>query len=373
MKNEKKGISRRDFIKFSGLAAAATCLTNSPASLFGGGTAFASRKMKIGVIAPSHCALPAIHAFITGKYRKNGVDAEIVYLPDTLDIAKGIIREELDAGQLISPVFFAINAGNGPFKGTATSLITAQVGGTNGGVLVRGNDTSIRLPKDLAGKKIGVHSPLMVHSLLINTLLKRNKIDPAKDVSNKVVHMNDLIGSLKKGEIDAFINPEPLGTVAISKEAGVEMMLTKNLWFRHPCCLIAVRKDLYKNEPEMIKALYASSLESGLLLNRVETRKEALAIIQKDSKPYSQIPLKTLHEAFLPGRSDFDPFPYQSSGKAVMMMMQDFNLLPKSVDIDKMAADTLLSDLSRQLLTKLGDTPPKDNNRQEKIVGEIVV
>lgn len=373
MKNEKKGISRREFIKFTGLAAAATCLTNSPMSLFGGGNVFASQKIRIGVIAPSHCALPAIHAFITGNYKKNGINAEIVYRSDSQDVAKGIFNDELDAGQLVSPAFYAINAGSGPFKGMATSLITAQLGGTNGGVVVVGKGSSINVPKDLAGKKIGVHSPLMVHSLLINTLLKRNNLNPVKDVTTKVINMNDLIASLKEGEIDAFINPEPLGTIAITKEAGRELMLTKNLWFRHPCCLIAVRKDLYRKDPDMVKALYSSSMESGLLLNKVETRKEAIARIQKDSKPYSQIPLKTLHEAFLPGRSDFDPFPYQSSGKAVMMMMQDFNLLPKSVDIDRMVADTVMSDLSRQLLIGLGDTPPKENNRKEKIVGEIVI
>jgi nitrate/nitrite transport system substrate-binding protein len=371
---EPMHISRRKLIT-TAAATAALYLADAPMQLFGRRSAHAAKggRLKIGVIAPSHCALSLVHASLSGKFKKNGIDAEIAYLPDVQNIAKGLISGELAAGQIMSPVFYAINTGSGPFKGSETPLVTAQVGGTNGGVLVVGKDSSIKLPKDLSGKSIGVHSPLMVHSLLINALLKRNNIDPVKDVNTKVINMSDLVQALKDGKIEAFINPEPLGTVAITKGVGRELMVTKNLWPKHPCCVIAVRKDFYRGDPDTVEALYTSSLESGLTLNRVDTRDEALALVNKDSKPYSQIPLKTLQLAFLPGRSDFDPFPYKSFGKAVMIMMRDYKILAKTVDIDKVASDTVLSDLSRKVLGRLGGDPPRENNRQERIVGEIVV
>ncbi|GAB4485066.1 MAG: CmpA/NrtA family ABC transporter substrate-binding protein [Thermodesulfovibrionales bacterium] len=370
MNKHRNRLSRREFLKTSSLAAAAACLSSVPWA----GRVFAasSTTLRIGVIAPSHCALPLVHASLTNAYKKNDVKAEIVYLPDTLDIAKGLNRGELHAGQIISPVFFSMVAGSGPFKGNQTSLVTAQVGGTNGGVLVVGANSGITLPTELAGKSIGVHSPLMVHSLLINMLLKRHGIDPVSGVTRKTITMGKLIPALKSNEIDAFINPEPLGTVAISGGAGKELVLTKNLWFRHPCCLVAVRENFYREEPETVKSFYLSSLESGLILNNVSTRNEALKRIHMDAKPYNAISASAMQKAFTPGRTDFDPFPYQSSGKAVLRMMKESNLLPASVDIDQMTSKTILSDLSRQLLKKLGDNPPPTNNRQEKIVGEIM-
>jgi nitrate/nitrite transport system substrate-binding protein len=362
-------ISRRKFIRTAALTATAAAVSSFPMQF-----AFASapRKIRIGVIAPSHCALSMIHASITGRYKKNGVDAEIVYLPDALDIAKALISGEIQVGQIMSPVFFAINAGTGPFKGSATPVVTAQTGGTNGGVLVAGINSGIIQAKDLAGKKIGVHSPLMVHSLLINKLLKKNNIDPEKGVTTRDINMPELIQALSKGDIDAFINPEPLATAAISKGAAKEIMISKALWFRHPCCFVAVRKDMYVNDRDTVKALYLSSLESGLLLNRVDTRTDALTVVHKEAKPYSQLTLSAMLKAFTPGRTDFDPFPFQSSGRAILTMMKESRLMPGSVDAQKTVSETMLSDLARELLKKLGDTPPAENSRQEKIVGEIV-
>ncbi|HHO48438.1 MAG TPA: twin-arginine translocation signal domain-containing protein [Desulfobacteraceae bacterium] len=126
-----RSITRREFIKTATTAAAAgVVLANAPGLTR---CVHASTRVRIGVVAPSHCSLSMVHASVDGMFRKNGVNAEIVYLPDMPDIAKGILSGDLQAGQLITPVFFAINAGIGPFEGNATRIICAQTAGTNGG------------------------------------------------------------------------------------------------------------------------------------------------------------------------------------------------------------------------------------------------
>jgi nitrate/nitrite transport system substrate-binding protein len=370
-RNSSKAITRRDFIKTtSTLAAAGTVLGSVPGLTR---HVYAATKIRIGVIAPSHCALPMVYAFLSNNFRKNGINAEIVYLPDMPDIAKGMLSGDLQVGQLISPVFYAINAGAGPFRGNPTPMVCAQTAGTNGGVLVRAKGSDISMPQDLKGKNVGVHSPLMTHSLLFNTLLTRYDLDPRKDINIRVIQMSELIPALKKGEIDAFINPEPLATLAEVKGAGEEMMLSKNLWFKHPCCLVTMRKDFYDDNRDLAKAVYASTMESGLFLNNAETREEAIGKVHSESGPYGKVPLPGLKKAFQPGRTDFDPFMYQSSGKAVLTMMRKFNILPDSVDIDKMVAEACLSDLSREMLVSVGGSAPAENSRPEKIVGRVVV
>ena len=373
MKKNRSGMTRRTFIKKTSMITGAACMMGSlPMSGIRKASASGAGKIKIGVIAPSHCALPVLDAYHGGIYKRNGIDVEIVYKPDISDIAAGLMSGDLQAGQLISPVFFAMNAGSGPFKGKATPLVTAQVAGTNGGVLLVAKHSTIKSPKDLKGKKIGVHSPLMVHNLLFNTLLTRHKINPASDLTIKKINMKDLIPALKSGEIDAFINPEPLGTFAKGKGVARELMITKKLWFKHPCCIVSVRRDFYEKDPDMVQALYMSSIESGLMLNNVKTRNTHIDKIHKNSKPYSRFPAKAMKKAFMPGRSDFDPFPYQSSGKAILTMMKEFKMMPASANTDEMVSRAFLSNVSRKLIVSAGGKAPAKNSRTEKIVGKIV-
>lgn len=365
----KKKISRREFIKKSSSAAAATLWSGT--LLEKTAFAIAGKNMKIGVLAPSHCALSAVHAQIAGNYKKNGINAEIVYLPDMKDVAQGLINGELEAGQLIGPVFLALNAGTGPFAGKAVPLVTAQVGGTNGGVLVVGRESQIKLPGDLKGKKIGVHNPFMVHNLLLKSLLKKYNIDPARDIHLKIINMSHLIDSLKKGEIDCFINPEPLGMFAEASGAGRDLIVTRKMWMNHPCCLLSMRRDFFENNQSLAKALYRSTLQSALALNNADSRKTAVEQIHKVSAPYTKFPLSDLEKAFSVVRSDFDPFPYQSSGKALLSLMMEQDLMPKNTNAGKMISETFLSDFSRELLNSLNGNPPKENNREERIMGQL--
>jgi nitrate/nitrite transport system substrate-binding protein len=359
-----KRISRREFIKRTSLLAGATLAGGS----FFESTAFAIVKpVKIGVLPPSHCALSMVHAHLTGTFKKNGINAEIVYVPDMKDIAQGLIRKELDAGQLITSSFLALNAGVGPFAGNAVPVVTAQFGGTNGGTVVVRNDSQIKGPQDLVGKKIGIHNPLTVQLLIVKALLKKYNIDPVKDIQTKIMPMSELVGALRRGEIDCFINPEPLATIAKASGAGKDMMLTARIWYKHPCCLVTMRRDLYEKNQDMARSLYLSTLQSGIELNNGASRHGALEKIHRESAPYNKIALASLKSAFAVDRSDFDPFPYQSSATVMLGMMMESGVLPQGTNIGKMVSDCFLSDFSRSLHTALGQTAPKENIRQEKI------
>lgn len=359
-----RGISRRDFIKKTTVLAGTSLLGGSLLE----NAAFAiSKPVKIGVLPPSHCALSMVHAHLSGTFKKNGVNAEIVYVADMKDIATGLISGDLDAGQLIASSFLALNSGVGPFAGSAVPLVTAQFGGTNGGVVVVRSDSQIKGPQDLAGKKIGVHNLLTVQLLIVKTLLKKYSIDPAKDIQLKILPMSEMVGALQKGEIDSFINPEPLATVAKANGAGRDMMLTARIWYKHPCCLVTMRRDFYKKHQELAKSLYLSTLKSGLELNHGGSRQAALEKIHAESAPYGKLPLAALKSAFAPDRSDFDPFPYQSAGKMMMSMMVESGVLPKGTDTGKMISESFLSDLSRELHAALNHAAPKENSREEKV------
>lgn len=373
---EKIGpITRRRFLELSTSTLATTCLLSGipGAGLFPARARASTGKIKIGVIAPSHCALPELHAFHTGLYKANGIDAEIVYMPQTSDIAKALIKKEIAVGQLISPVFFAVHGGFGPFEGKATPLMTAQVGGTNGGVFVVGKNSGIKDPESLRGKTIGVHSPLMVHSLILNAFFEEYNLDPKKDLKVEVIKMSELIPSLVKGSIDGFINPEPLATLAASKGVATPIRFTRKLWVNHPCCLVAMRKDVYDRDADAAEAVFRSSIRSGLVLSDHDQRPEAIALVHRDSAPYNGLSLKGMKKAFAPGRSDFDPFPFKSSFQAVLMMMKERGLCPADRNIDDLITESINVDLTRKIYASLKAAAPESDMRTEKVAGKILV
>ena len=109
------------------------------------------------------------------------------------------------------------------------------------------------------------------------------------------------------------------------------------------------------------------------MLNDTASRQAAVQSIHKGSRPYARFPVADLDRAFSVVRSDFDPFPYQSSGKALLSLMMEQNLMPKTADVDTIVAETFLSDLSRSLLTSLGHAAPRENKREELIMGRSYV
>jgi nitrate/nitrite transport system substrate-binding protein len=367
-------LSRREFVKSGSLLTAG--LAGSmvfPQAMVNKVYAGVGQKIKIGVIAPSHCALPMVHAKLTGTFQKNGVDAEIHYMPTASSVAMAMIDGKIDVGQLITPVFYAVSLALGPFAKLKTPLVSAQVAGSNGGVLVVGWNSPIRKPEQLKGKIVGVHSPFMVHNLLFNELLSQHGVNPKKDIKLKIIKMNKLIPALEKEKIDAFINPEPLGTFALERGAGKELLTTKKLWKKHPCCLVAMRKDFFEKKPDLAKSIYLSTLNSGSRLNSLITRVDAIVETHEHSAPYSKVPLESMIKAFVPGRSGFDPFPFQSSAKVVLKMMKKNSLLPDNVKIEPIIKETFLSDFSREILSSMpGAKIPASNYRKEKVVGKIM-
>jgi len=70
---KRSRLSRRNFLKISsGTAAATYVMANTPFPGFKKKLAYAfgNSNLKIGVVAPSHCALPLIHAQISDNYKK---------------------------------------------------------------------------------------------------------------------------------------------------------------------------------------------------------------------------------------------------------------------------------------------------------------
>lgn len=202
-------------------------------------------------------------------------------------------------------------------------------------------------------------------------LLERHKLEAKKDVAIKIIDMANMITAMKNGEIDAFINAEPLSTAAVAKGIGRDFLLTKDLWFRHPCCCLAAQKSLFSKEKNLFHDFVSATLKSSLELNSPADRQEKLQYVWENTPAYQQLPLQVIQKAFTPGRTDFDPFPYQSSMRIVGKLLQHNALMPKDITYEKVVEEVFLSDYARRALAELkAKQIPATNNRPESVLGK---
>lgn len=370
MKHAFPKFSRREFIRRGSTALAGFGLAAGLPSVAG---AVQSTSVKVGVLAPSHCALPMVYSSLRGFYKEHGLRVEVHYATTMPEIAKGLVQGEIHFGQLMVPLTWAAHVGAGPFKEKHRPLVSPMWAGTNGGAMVVRKDSDIRLPQDLKGKTIGIHSKLLFHYLITVELLARHKLAVDKEVSIKTIHMKDMVTALKEGEIDAFINAEPLSSAAVAKGVGRDFLLTKDLWYGHPCCCLAAPRSLFDNEPELFRDFVSATMRGSLDLNATADRNQKLEMVWEKSPQYRKTPLKVLQNAFLPGRTDFNPFPYQSSVKIVGRLLQKQGVLPQDHPIEKASAELFLSDYAREILHAIGAPKiPTANARPERVVGRVV-
>jgi len=361
-KGKNGSITRRDFLK--GTTAGIIAASVSP--LFPAGRlALASSDMRLGVIAPSHCAAAYYVAELSGRFKESGLNAEIVPYTNMGMAAKDLAAGNLQAAQLTVPLFLALRAGKGPVS-TPQPLLATQITGTDGGAIVTGNNSGIGRLSDLEGKAIASHTPLTVHYLILATLMERKKFSSDSMKNIRVTPLNEVIPSLKKGEIDAFIMPEPVNSMATFKKAGDMLVTTRVLWPGHPCCLTATTENFASGNKEMYQVFTDAMVRTGYEMDSSTTRSSMLSILKK-AEPYSKLPPTVLSSAFSQGLSGFSPYPHASSFMAAKVMMRRNGLLD---DNSLPGKDSGLNTDFIETAHKNLDIPLPKADRTEKVAGE---
>ena len=338
-----------------------TFIGNTAKSLGGlylfGPKVFANPKpIKIGILAPAHCPLPIVYAKTKGLYKKGGVNVEIVNYKSMKDIVKDLNTGEIDLCQLTTPLAFGIG-GNNPNLPNFP-LVVPHVLGTNGGILAASTKSNIQKIYDLKGKKIGIHSPFMVHFLILKNLLDKYGLKSGKNIEIINIDMGKMADALKNETIDALIGPEPLPTFLEEKKLIKSLVYTRMFWLNHPCCVLAMKKSFFEKEPFMVQDLATATIIAGLTLDNPVSRKEAIADVHQHYKPYNQIKISSLYKAFKPRRSDFYPFPFRSAGKIVVDLMKNYSLLDKNTDGYKLVNEIFQCDFAMNAIISAANEVP---------------
>ena len=364
--------TRRDFLK--NMVAFST-------SLFAGGIFSAAKhvradinipeKIKIGTFGPSHCSVPFVYAKLKGYFKQEKLNIVLTNYPNMPLIAKDLINGKIDFGQLVVPLAFAMHTGAKPFS-SATPIVIPQITGIDGAALMIRKDADIENPQGFKQKIVSNHSKLAVHFLINMMFLEKHGLDYRKDLNLKIVELGEMVNTVKDGQVDAFIMPEPKNAIMEKMGIAKVYMLSRYLWTDHPCCCLVTKRETFEKNRERAASVTRAMTKAGLSANNPDTREETIDLLRSSKEyNYDKIPKDVLMNAFIPGRADFYPFPYQSSAMLIIEEMKKYDLLYKNIDARKMAREVFLSDFSRSIIKEVGFEPPLTNYRTEKILGEL--
>src|SRR5215211_3396242 len=197
----------------------ATVLTALAAALLFGGSASSSSDRTLATINLRTLnianALPLDLGVQKGFFAQHGIEIQKKVLQSGNDVVLSLANGDGDIGYL-----GYVPAMIGRVQGIKFQMISAsEVEGTSEAdnwqnIMVKGS-SSIRTPKDLAGKSIAVNALKGVGEVMIKAALKKEGVDPN---SPKLVAIGfgAMRSALNNGQVDAFWAPEPFVSQALN-------------------------------------------------------------------------------------------------------------------------------------------------------------
>lgn len=389
------GSTRREFLRNLAIGAAMVTLANCAQAPDEADTPVAGEAvapvdglektdLQIGFI-PITCATPIIMSEPLGFYQKYGFNAKVVKMPSWGAVRDSAIAGELDAYHMLAPMPIAMTLGLGS---AAFGVKLASIENINGQAITvaerhKGN---VNGPADFKGFVMGVPFPYSMHNLLLRYYLATGGIDPDVDVQIRPVPPPDSIAQLVAGDIDAYLMPDPFNQRAVYEGAGFIHKITKDIWPGHPCCAFAASDAWISENPTTFRALNKAIIEAAGYAQDPANRPEIAEAIS--ARAFLNQPVEVV-EAVLTGKFDdgngntldipdrigFDPYPWQSfanwiSSQLVRWDLQDDGKAAEVITADTydtVGQDVFLTDLARELAMEVGQTPPEEIYRIEKL------
>ena len=380
---------RREFLIKVAAAAAVVTLTGCPSSLPETPSKATTNtpntppagvektSLKVGFI-PITCATPIIMSEPLGFYSKYGLKVELVKMPSWAAVRDSAIAGELDAYHMLSPMPISMSLGLGS---TAFPVKLASIENINGQsiAVAKQHLGKVKEAKDFKGFSIGVPFAFSMHNLLLRYYLASGGINPDKDVQIQVIPPPDAIAKMTAGQLDAYLMPDNVVQRAVFNKIGFTHLLTKDLWPGHPCCAFAASQKWIQANPNTYRAINKAIIDGAGYASNPKNREEiAKAIAGKNYLNQPEPVLKAvLTGKFEDGQGNtldvadrigFDPYPWKSFAKWISSQAVRWDLMPKDkADYKTIANDIYQSDLARELAKELGQTPPTETERIEKL------
>ena len=286
---------RKPFITRRGLLGAGAALA------FGGGglgagyaltrtdetrTADGLRKLKLAWNAAAVCLSPVVLAKDLGIFKKHGLEIDLVNYSGSSDqLLESISTGKADAG--VGMILRWI-------KPLEQGFDVKLIAGTHGGCIRVAGSRKAGIsedPKSLRGKRLGLSEISGTSRNAFSVLLKKQGIDPDKEITWRAFPQPLLGEAIRKGEVDAIADSDPILYIMEKESKGDLVEVLTNLtppWDKRVCCVVGVSGSLVRSERHTAKALSDALVSAAAICN------EDPALAAKSFQPYAKASIEDL-------------------------------------------------------------------------------
>lgn len=226
------------------------------------------------------------------------------------NVLAGDLRSgEIDAAFVLAPIAMELfHAG----KKINVVLQTHK----SGSLIVTNKRANIQSLGDFRGRAVLIPHYLSVHHLLFDKLCRESglSIGAGKDIVFDVVAPGEIPEILEwdeKGRVGGFIVAEPFGTQVVNAGFGEEFKLSKDIWPKNPCCVLAIKEELIGINPDGVQELVSSLVESGRYIteNPLQASEIGAAFLSQEVSTIQRVltdPGRVSYNELLPVVEDFE-------------------------------------------------------------------
>jgi nitrate/nitrite transport system substrate-binding protein len=389
----KRMMSRRDFLKMTGMGAAtlalASCGVNPPETPAAADAAVAGDIIRIGFIPLTDCA-SVVMADKLGLYKKYGVNVEVTKESSWANIRDKLLTGELHAAHCLFGMPFSVYTGVGGTAGKELKIA----------MMLDSNGQGITLSKELAqyvgyGKVDGLAKavetlratkeptfamtfPGGTHDMWLRYWLAAGGVDQ-NSVKIVTIPPPQMVANMKVNTMDGFCVGEPWNGVAVKDDIGYTTIATQDIWKDHPEKALVTNAEFAETRRDDLKKVMSAVMEASIWLDQIENRAEAAQVIS--SQAYVNAPADVL-EGRLEGKYDLgaglgekiftddymlfhkDGFVnYPRKGHAIWYMAQyvRFGYLAEAPDYQAIADKLIMQDLYTEVAGEMGISVPDDD------------
>ncbi|MGI0491396.1 ABC transporter substrate-binding protein [Alkalinema pantanalense CENA528] len=350
------GMSRRDFLRFSGLlgtsafttAAIGGCQSNTASkqgTLSSPSPENANPAVKIGYL-PITDAAPLLVAHSQKLYEAEGLSADQPTLfRSWAQIVEAFLARQVNVIHILMPATIWIRYGK-KFPGKVVAW-----NHTNGSALTV--LPSISTVADLGGRSIAVPFWYSIHNVVLQQVLKQAGLQvvrkpkdaplAANEVNLLVLPPPEMVSALANQSIGGYIVAEPFNAAAETQEKGKILRFTGDIWKDHACCVVFMHEDDLTQRKDWSQKVVNALVNAQHWMR--EHRGEVAQILSKDGGKYTPHPLPILqrtlsyydkevygkqgaitHPDWPGSRIDFQPYPFPSYTESLVKLLQETQL-----------------------------------------------
>lgn len=187
------------------------------------------------------------------------VDLQPVKFSSWPEVAEALKAGAIDGAFLLTPIGLTLRRRGAPIR-------VVLLGHRNGSGITVKNDGRIHRVEDLKGKTIAIPSPFSTHNILLRKVLAEKKIDAARDLRIIDMAPPEMVNALATGRIDGFIVAEPFGAQAEERKVGKVLILSRDIWKDHICCVLHLREQVIASRPEAVQELVSGMMRTAVFI-----------------------------------------------------------------------------------------------------------